>query len=103
MYVKYLSSHSTETVSKVSCKGNAKFLFPEYEIDMEPEELDEVREKTEEEVMQEYEALLRSGRVTRDLDDGKKLYYVQFKDCLFMLSLKLQTFSLFKVTMMQLL
>lgn len=58
-----------ETVSKVSCKGNAKFLFPEYEIDMEPEELDERREKTEDEVMQEYEALLRSGRVTRDLDD----------------------------------
>lgn len=57
----------------MSCKGNAKFLFPEYEIDMEPEELDERREKTEEEVMQEYEALLRSGRVTRDLDDGKKL------------------------------
>lgn len=64
----------TETVSKVSCKGNAKFLFPEYEVDMEPEELEERKEKTEEEVMQEYEALLRSGRVTRDLDDGEILF-----------------------------
>lgn len=55
-----------------SCPGStAKVLFPEYEIELEPEELEAGREKSEAEVMKEYEELLRSGQVTHQNDDGE--------------------------------
>ena len=52
-------------------KSTAKLLFPEYEIDLEPEEPEAGKEKSEEEVMKEYEELLRSGQVTQLDDEGK--------------------------------
>lgn len=52
--------------------STAKVLFPEYEIDLEPEEQEAGREKSEDEVMKEYEDLLRSGQVTHQDDDGKE-------------------------------
>ncbi|XP_071526123.1 programmed cell death protein 2 [Panulirus ornatus] len=58
-----------DTVSKVSCKGSDTFLFPEFEIEMEPEELEVAKDKTEEEVMKDYQELLRSGQVTHQNDD----------------------------------
>ncbi|KAK8734459.1 hypothetical protein OTU49_005818, partial [Cherax quadricarinatus] len=58
-----------ENISKVSCSGHAKFLFPEFEIELEPEELEAAKEKSEEEVMKDYEELLRSGQVTHQNDE----------------------------------
>lgn len=62
---------STESVKKRCSKSTAKLLFPEYEIELEPEEHEASREKTEDEVMKEYEELLRSGQVTHQDDDGE--------------------------------
>lgn len=50
---------------------SSKFLFPEFEVELEPEELEAGREKSEEEVMKEYQDLLRSGQVTHQDDDGE--------------------------------
>lgn len=61
----------TEGVGKTCPESAAKVLFPEYEIDLEPEELEAGREKSEAEVMKEYEELLRSGQVTHQDDDGE--------------------------------
>ncbi|XP_050732463.1 programmed cell death protein 2-like isoform X2 [Eriocheir sinensis] len=66
--------HKTECkipdgVSKTCSELTAKVLFPEYEIELEPEELEAGREKSEVEVMKEYEELLRSGQVTHQNDD----------------------------------
>ncbi|XP_063844164.1 programmed cell death protein 2-like [Scylla paramamosain] len=58
-----------ESVSKRCSNSTAKLLFPEYEIELEPEEQEAAREKTEDEVMKEYEELLRSGQVTHQDDD----------------------------------
>lgn len=40
-------------------------------MELEPEELEAGREKSEEEVMKEYQDLLRSGQVTHQDDDGE--------------------------------
>lgn len=58
-----------DKVSNTSCPGSKQFLFPEHEISMEPEELEEEVPKTEEEVMKEYEKLLLSGQVPSTYDD----------------------------------
>lgn len=57
-----------DTISKVSCKGSDQFLFPEHEIVMEPDDMQEEVPKTETEVMKEYEQLLQSGKVSKDKD-----------------------------------
>ncbi|KAG0717103.1 Programmed cell death protein 2 [Chionoecetes opilio] len=58
-----------QSVSRKCPASTAKLLFPEYEIELEPEEQEAGREKSEEEVMKEYEDLLRSGYVTQQDDD----------------------------------
>lgn len=58
-------------MSKTCSESSAKILFPEYEIELEPEELENGREKSEAEVMEEYEELLRSGQITHQNADGK--------------------------------
>ncbi|KAK7063218.1 Programmed cell death protein 2 [Halocaridina rubra] len=58
-----------DQISKVSCRGSDQFLFPEYEISMEPEELEDEKPKTEAEVMQEYETLITSGQIPAAKDD----------------------------------
>lgn len=58
-------------MSEICSELTAKILFPEYEIELEPEELEAAKEKSEAEVMREYEELLRSGQVTHQDDDGE--------------------------------
>ncbi|KAK3863573.1 hypothetical protein Pcinc_030669 [Petrolisthes cinctipes] len=67
------SGHKAEckdpgSLSKTS-PFSSKFLFPEFEVELEPEELEAGREKSDEEVMKEYQDLLRSGQVTHQDDD----------------------------------
>lgn len=58
-------------MGKTCSQAASKVLFPEYEIELEPEELEAGKEKSEAEVMKEYEELLRSGQVTHQNDDGE--------------------------------
>ena len=61
------------TSAEISEKYVSSLLFPEYEIDLEPEELEDEPEKSDEQVLKEYEEILRCGQ-SKPLEDGKRLH-----------------------------